>query len=93
MPLPPAPRALAMTAGRRAAAAEASATSLRKTLLLMLAQDQGLTLVHVTAQLVHLRDTSIGNVGLYGGQSQVKLSGNGNEWKPLPRRRRWGQFS
>jgi hypothetical protein len=69
---------------------------------------QGLTLAHiraqledlrehialVRAQLEHLRDTSTGYVGSYGGhrqlklsrkgQSKLKLSRNGNECKPLP---------
>jgi hypothetical protein len=68
---------------------------------------QGLTLVHfsaqledlrehiahVRAQLEHLRDTSTGSFGSYGGQSELKLSGkgqsklklsgNGNLCKPL----------
>jgi hypothetical protein len=48
---------------------------------------------HVRAQLEHLRDTSTGEVGFYGGhsqlklsgkgQSKLKLSGNGNECQPL----------
>jgi len=42
-----------------------------------------LTLVHVRAQLEHLRDTSVGYVALYGGQRQHKLSCNQNEWEPL----------
>ena len=49
----------------------------------------------VRAQLEYLRDTSTGSFGSYGGQdklqqigkrqSKLKLSGNGNECKPLPR--------
>jgi len=51
-------------------------------------------IAHVTAQLEHLRDTSTGSFGLYGGQSEhklsgngqseLKLSGNGSECAPLP---------
>ena len=51
-------------------------------------------IAHVRAQLEHPRDTSMGYFGLYGGQSKfklsgkrqgkLKLSGNGNEGKPLP---------
>ena len=58
------------------------------------AHDQGLTLAHFRAQLEDLRETSTGYVGLYGrhsqlklsgkGQGKLKLSGNGNECKPLP---------
>ena len=35
---------------------------------------QGLTLVHVRAQLEHIRDTFMGQVGLSGAQRQLKLS-------------------
>ena len=35
---------------------------------------QGLTLVHVIAQLEHIRDTCMGQVGLRGAQRQLKLS-------------------
>jgi len=51
-------------------------------------------IAHGRAQLEHLRDTSTGYFGSYGGQSKfelrgkgerkLKLSGNGNECKPLP---------
>jgi hypothetical protein len=40
----------------------------------VLAAKQGLTLVHVTAQLEHIRDTFMGQVGLCGAQRQLKLS-------------------
>jgi len=50
-------------------------------------------IAHVGAQLQHLRDSSTGQFGSYGGQrelkssgngqSKLKLSGNGNEGKPL----------
>ena len=39
------------------------------------------------AQLEHPRATSTGLFGLCGGQSKLKLSGNGNECKPLVRGR------
>jgi len=52
-------------------------------------------IAHVSAQLEHNRDTSMGYFGLHGGQSRLKLSekgqsklklsGNGNKCKPLPR--------
>jgi hypothetical protein len=51
-------------------------------------------IIHVRAQLEHVRYISTGYVGLYGvhlqlklsgkGQGKPKLSGNGNECKPLP---------
>ena len=36
--------------------------------------NQGLTLVHVRAQLEHIRDTFMGQVGLRGAERQLKLS-------------------
>ena len=36
--------------------------------------NQGLTLVHVRAQLEHIRDTMMVQVGLRGAQRQLKLS-------------------
>jgi len=38
------------------------------------ADRQGLTLVHVGAQLEHIRDTPLGRVGLRGAQRQLRLS-------------------
>jgi hypothetical protein len=35
---------------------------------------QGLTLVHVRAQLKQLQDTFMSELGLYGGESSLKLS-------------------
>ena len=35
---------------------------------------QGLTLVHVRAQLEHIRDTFMGQVGLCGAERQLKFS-------------------
>jgi hypothetical protein len=45
-------------------------------------------IAHVRAQLEHLQDSSTDEFELYGGQSKIKLSGNGNQAQVEKKRER-----
>jgi len=77
-----------MKSGRVQAPASGLLDTVAKMVSRKCAAVQGLILVPVRAQLEHIRDKCMGQVGLLEAQRQLKLSLKVDECKPLPPSRR-----